>query len=73
MKNYFFFHAGERVCPKTQFDPVKNLSKQLVPRKPLSKISLMITALCLVLHLAVFGTGTAPGLDPDGLGGPEKP
>ena len=28
MKNYFFFHAGERVCPKTQFDPVKNVSKQ---------------------------------------------
>ena len=29
--------------------------------------------LALVLLLAVFGTGTAPGLDPDGPGGPEKP
>ena len=29
--------------------------------------------LALVLLLAVFGTGTALGLDPDGPGGPEKP
>ena len=29
--------------------------------------------LALVLLLAVFGAGIAPGLDPDGPGGPKKP
>ena len=35
--------------------------------------SIPLVVLALVLLLAVFGTGTAPGLDPDGPGGPEKP
>ena len=35
--------------------------------------SIVLVVLALVLLLAVFGTGTAPGLDPDGPGGPEKP
>ena len=44
--NMIFFHAAERAGPKTKFDPVKIVSKQWVPRKPLSKISLMIHPLC---------------------------
>ena len=35
--------------------------------------SISWVVLALVLLLAVFGTGTCLGLDPDGPGGPEKP
>ena len=50
---------------QTQFFIPNNFCLYSLAQKSISWV-----VLALVLLLAVFGTGMAPGLDPDGPGGP---